>query len=180
MKPHGNSKLKTLAPERQEQLAAWLAMGTIEQARNRIWLEWGIRTSTAAISEFGSWYALRQAFTQAESFAEQFALKLVESPNFASQAELVGTASQIAFEAMALAAQDPKTFVALKRARQEDQRLRQEAAALDLAREKFEFDASAAALKEVDALKAIKADGGLDDQAKLNAVRQRLFGVTPK
>lgn len=60
----------------------------------------------------------------------------------------------------------------------QDMELKREQIAL--ARDKFEFDAAAAALKELPALRAIAQDNGLDDGAKLQAVRQRLFGDLPK
>lgn len=46
--------------------------------------------------------------------------------------------------------------------------------------EKFQFDAARAALKCLPALKAIAADKGLDEPARLDAARKQLFGVTPR
>ncbi len=50
---------------------------------------------------------------------------------------------------------------------------------LALARNKFEFDAAKAALSHLAELREIQRDGKLDDDAKLLAVRKRLFGEVP-
>jgi hypothetical protein len=47
---------------------------------------------------------------------------------------------------------------------------------LQLKRDKFEFDAAAAALKQLPALRQIAADKSLNEQDRLAAVRRRLFG----
>ncbi len=49
-------------------------------------------------------------------------------------------------------------------------------AALRLAREKFEFDAAKRAMQQAGMIKAIQADGALDEDAKILKVRQALFG----
>ena len=48
------------------------------------------------------------------------------------------------------------------------------------AREKFEFDATRAALKKLDSLKAIKTNSKLSEDEKLEQARLELFGVAPK
>ena len=47
---------------------------------------------------------------------------------------------------------------------------------LKLARDKFQFDGARSALREADWLKEIQANTALDDEAKLQAVRLKLFG----
>ncbi len=47
---------------------------------------------------------------------------------------------------------------------------------LKLARDKFRFDGARSALREADWLKEIQANTALDDEAKLQAVRLKLFG----
>jgi DNA-binding phage protein len=56
-------------------------------------------------------------------------------------------------------------------------RLKEEELKLDL--DKFQFSASREAMAHLDELRAIRNDKNLDDEGKLLAVRQRLFGVTP-
>ena len=48
--------------------------------------------------------------------------------------------------------------------------------ALQLAREKFEFDAAKAALKNAEQIKGIFQDNTLDTDAKILATRKALFG----
>src|SRR5260370_22415925 len=52
-------------------------------------------------------------------------------------------------------------------------------AQLKLARDKFQFDGARSALREADWLKEIHANTALDDEAKLQAVRLKLFGPSP-
>jgi hypothetical protein len=52
--------------------------------------------------------------------------------------------------------------------------------ALKLARDKFEFDAAKKAIEKTSRIKEIMADGSLDDDAKILAVRQELFGEVPQ
>jgi hypothetical protein len=65
----------------------------------------------------------------------------------------------------------------LKLAQQAEARAQEE---FKLAREKFEFDASKAALAHVPKLKAIASNKNLSEADKVNATRQLLFGVLPK
>jgi hypothetical protein len=51
---------------------------------------------------------------------------------------------------------------------------------LQLDREKFQFDAVEAAMSHVDFIKATKANPKLSQAEKINAIRQRLFGVLPE
>ena len=48
--------------------------------------------------------------------------------------------------------------------------------ALRLSRDKFEFDASKAALSQLELLRGVAADASLDEDAKIAAVRRALFG----
>lgn len=51
--------------------------------------------------------------------------------------------------------------------------------ALELDRDKFEFSAARSALEHLEDLRSIQADASLDSDAKLEAVRRRLFGAAP-
>ncbi len=65
----------------------------------------------------------------------------------------------------------------LELARQGEERMQQQ---LVLERDKFQFDATKAALSKLDALKRIKTDSKLTEEEKLEQARLELFGVTPK
>ena len=74
--------------------------------------------------------------------------------------------------ALALAAQQTKQIeLELKTAAQQTKE-----EALQLAREKFEFDAAKAALKNAEQIKGIFQDNTLDTDAKILATRKALFG----
>jgi hypothetical protein len=61
-----------------------------------------------------------------------------------------------------------------------DKRVNQQGKALELATKKFQFNAAAAALKHLPALRKIAADKSLDDQARVDAARRALFGQLPE
>jgi hypothetical protein len=86
---------------------------------------------------------------------------------------------QAAFEQALRPGADPRTVKSLFSLvlKAKDQVLA--AAKVQLEREKFEFDAAKAALAKLPELKSIQDDRGLDEDAKLLAVRERLFGVVP-
>jgi glycine/D-amino acid oxidase-like deaminating enzyme len=59
-----------------------------------------------------------------------------------------------------------------------DRDLKQQQVGLD--RDKFQFDATKAALAKLDSLKAIKGNSKLSEEQKLEQARLELFGVAPK
>lgn len=110
-----DSKLKTLPEERQDQIAEWCraaktetCAGGIAYALEQLASD-GIKVSRRAVSEFFSWYRLREDFSGAESFATSVenALKK-EFPD--ATPEKLAAAGQLAFTAMATRQHDPEEF----------------------------------------------------------------------
>ena len=170
-KPRSDSRLKTLLPSRQEQIADYASSHSLEETKT--WLgEDGVRTSTAALSEFLSWWALKQQLSRNETTVESVLEQLKRSRPDLTEEDLFA-AGQSFFSALAIEQRDAKTW-------KRTQDLKFKAQVLKFEREKFEFNAARAALEALDGLKAIRDDKGLDADGKINAARAQLFGLTPE
>lgn len=191
-KPRADSTLKTLSEERQATIAAHLAEHTLVETCK--WLaDDGLKTSLRALSEFLCWWRLRSQLQRngqtVETLLAEF--KAAKPDSTPEQVQQVG---QAFFSALALAEQDPKAWfltqqlefkrqaaeldaAKLALARDAEARAREE---FTLARDKFQFDATKAALAKLDSLKAIKAKSNLSEDQKLEQARLELFGSAPK
>jgi hypothetical protein len=170
-KPRRDSVLKTLPEERQEQIMARLK--SEGYAETVAWLKAdGLRTSVTALSEFYSWWNLRQQLSRNQSTVQTLLSNLHRfDPSYTpGQIQELG---QAFFTALALEQQDPKAWAMTQRVGLDREQLQ-------LQRDRFEFDAAKACLEKLPELKQIAADRSLNEDAKLEAVRQRLFGVAPK
>jgi hypothetical protein len=116
-KPRSDSKLKLLPEERQAQIIEWIntpksesCIGGLQHAREQLAAD-GITTGLTALSEFYSWWGLRQLFSDAETFAEEQTELMKEfNPADTDRAEAFG---DYCFLQRAMKEQDPKAFVAL-------------------------------------------------------------------
>jgi len=71
-KPRPNSPLKTQTEDRQREIIDYMLKHTLMETR--AWLqEDGLNTSTAALSQFWSWWHLRQGFEELEADTQNFA-----------------------------------------------------------------------------------------------------------
>lgn len=170
-KPRADSALKTLPPDRQTAVAEYLRDHTL--AETRAWLAAdGLKTSITALSEFLSWFTL-QAQLQANASTIDTVMTELAAKNPDWTPEQIQTAGQSFFTALALQQQDPKGWhltqqIALKREQ------------LSLDKNKFEFDATRAAMAKLPELKAIATNKALSDDEKLEQARLALFGSAPK
>jgi hypothetical protein len=181
-KPRSDSVLDALPTEQQAALCDWL-LGGMPYAKARALLskEFGAVTSSAALSRFYSSVctaALLARRQRAVSTAEEVAAEAAKTPG-KFDAATIDAIKQKAFE-MSISPQskpgDVQTFFNLVlRARDQDLDAKQ----LQLNLDKFQFDAAKACLAHLPALREIAKDPGMDDAAKLQAVRKRLFGETP-
>lgn len=181
-KPRSDSKLLNLPEDRQAQLAEWLLSGIpYHKAKELVEKEFNIATSLAALSAFWDDVctpALLARRQQAVTTADEIAGEARKNPGTFDEA----TIDAIRQKAFALsvspqaAAKDVKSiFMLLLKSR--DQELHADQLRLD--RERFEFDAARAALAALPDLRSIAGNRSLDDGAKLNAIRKRLFGAAP-
>jgi len=169
-KPRADSVLKTLPPERQAQIADYARDHSLKDTRAWLALD-SLTTSEASLSEWLSWHSLQRQLRRNESTVGTLLEKLqVSRPDWtAAQIQSVG---QSFFTALALEQQDPKQWLMIQQTS-----LKRDQLALD--KNKFEFDATRAALAKLPQLKAISANSKLTEDQKLEQARLELFGVTP-
>lgn len=137
-----------------------------------------ISVSERTIDEFYSWWGLRIAYENAANHAaEQKTLMLKFDPQDAERAEKFG---DFCFLQEAIAAKDPKTYVALGFLREGRKKLELKREDLQLQRARFEFNAAKAALKHLRELREIQGNRSMNEEAKIEAVRLRLFGKAPE
>lgn len=169
-KPNSNAKLKTLPEERQDAIAEYALDHSLTDTVK--WLrEDGLQTSSAALSEFLSWYRLREQLTHNESTVKEMLEELKASSPDISQEQL-DQAGQLFFSALAIEQQDSLTWKRVK-----DSQLR--TGLLKLNRDKFEFDAAKACLAMLPELKAIAVNKSLSETQKVENIRLKLFGKVP-
>ncbi|WP_009960353.1 hypothetical protein [Verrucomicrobium spinosum] len=115
-KHRGDSNLKTLPEDQQEEIIARLEAKGGTQKKVAEWLaaEWDVQTSQAALSEFYSWFQMRRRFRSTESVTQDFQQMLQES-DMAMSAEQISALGNLMFLAQATKDNDPKTFVAMAR-----------------------------------------------------------------
>ncbi len=182
MKARGDSKLKVLPPARQAELFDHIEAHTLHQTK--AWLaEDGLNTSIAAISEFREWYQIRRDYSRMEEDALTLAGVLKnQMPELAP--EKLQAYGEALFNIMAVKKLDPKLYLDMQTAKHNaemdhkkfDQRERE----LQLQKDKFEFNAARACLTHLPSLRTIAADTSLDQNAKLQAIRAKLFGQLPE
>ncbi len=170
-KPRKDSVLKTLPEERREQIMEFLENHGYAEAV--AWLQAdGLRTSITSLKEFYSWSQLNAQYSRNESTVSTLLDKVTQrNPSYTS--DQIQELGQAFFTALALEQQDPKAWAITQRVGLEKEQLH-------LARQRFEFDAAKACLEKLPELKEIAANRGLNEDAKLQAVRERLFGTAPK
>jgi len=170
-KPRADSKLKTLPPPRQADIFARLALPAKEGGgylRTQAWLlDEGIEVSLGELSEFYSWHCLEQQMSRNERTVERLLKRFKQMKPPASSAE-VQAVGQAFFSALALEQQNPRVWALT-------QQLGLKREQLDLARQKFEFDAARECLKRLPELKAISAKPSLSPEEKARAIQQILF-----
>ena len=93
--------------------------------------------------------------------------------------EILFQTAQAVFEADVVRDRDIKTHIALRRVRQNERLLKQRDRNLEWRRHQFEFNAVRAVMEHLAEIKKIDADRTLPDRAKIDAVRQCLFGAPP-
>jgi hypothetical protein len=169
MKPRSDSKLKTLPTEVQAKVYALLAKVSYQKAVGLIAKEHGIATSVGALSAFYSWYPLSRRIEQSRSFADELKKTLASNSQLDLNAEKLSQVAQAAFEIQAVQEQDTGLFVSLRKLRQKDLDLAQQAQNTNLRLKQYEDKMSAMRAN----LEKAKSKGGLD-QSTLELIEQQL------
>lgn len=168
MKPRSDSKLKLLAPDRQEQIVAWSRTpkteehpGGLAYAREQLAAD-GMKVSLSTLSEFVSWWELQQRFSSASSRASQVA-ELLAKRNPDMTPDSVRELAQALFTVEALDARDADTFVKLESLRLSQDSARTRA---DLEREKLVISRQRLVLSKAWVQLQRIAEQGLTDENK--------------
>jgi len=138
-KPRANSPLRTLPEERQAAIIERLKTGSRDEVRK--WLaEDGFKTSTGALSEFWSWWHLRQQFQQNQSDVDTLLENLRKQEPALSEEKLFAYGQQV-FSVLAMKNEDAKDWARIQMLRLNDQRTALEARRIAILEKKAEqFD----------------------------------------
>jgi hypothetical protein len=181
-KPRPDSKLLNLPEELQSKIAHLMLNGTpyhllVEMLKR----DFQIETSRAALSNFWNSVASPMLMAQrhrAVTTADEIAAEATRRPG-QFDAATIDALKQKAFELSINPGANPgdvkNLFMLVLKAR--DQDLQKQELAFN--RQRFEFDAAKAALAQLPALRQIAGDRSLDSDARLLAVRKKLFGDAP-
>lgn len=182
-KPRSDAKLLNLPEEQQAQLCDWLLSGLpYHQAKAMLLDQFKVETSLAALHNFYDSVCAaeliarrRRAVTTAEEIAGEAAKKPGQF-----DAATIDALKQKSFELSISRRADPRDvkslFMLVLKARDQDLAERN----IDLAREKFEFDAAKAALEVLPELRRISDDRSISEGDKLTQARLALFGDLPE
>lgn len=183
-KTRSDAVLKNLPPDQYEALVDWLLAGAPYRViRQRLRDEFDVEIrSDSALSEFWSSEcsaALVARRKRACDLADDVASAAEATPGRFDSAT-IDALKQKAFELAIAPQSDPRDvknlFTLVLKARSQDLDEQQ----IALARDRFEFDAAKAALAALEDLRQIAGDRSLDESARVDAVRRRLFGVIPE
>lgn len=184
-KKRADSVLDKLPPNQRATLEGWLFTDNLSytDAVKKLWEDFNVRVAPSSLSSF--WQECSQRRMLSEIATSSQDAHLVVDAIKANAGEMSKATSaliaRIAFEESRKGGgkMNREMIVDLTRLAMKERELAIKEAELSLAREKFEFDAAKAALKELPALRKIASDNSLNDQDKLTQVRLRLFGSAP-
>jgi hypothetical protein len=176
--------LLNLPEEQQAQLAEWM-LGGMPPHKCKEMLEKEFGVSFRSLSVFKPFYeaVVEPAVIARRARAVQGAARVAESLEKAPGKfgdVIKNQVQQRAFEMLInpnCSAEELMFVVGLAQ-KAKDQELKE--AQLGLARDRFEFDASKRAMEEAAKIKTIAADGALNSDQKIAAVRKVLFGISPQ
>jgi hypothetical protein len=167
-KPRSDSRLKTLPPARQEQIADYASSHSLQDTR--AWLSSdGLKTSVAALSEFLSWWSLKQQLSRNEQTVEQVLEQLKRTRPDLTEEELF-SAGQSFFSALAIEQRDAKTWK-----RTQDLRLKRQA--MELEEQKFQRETVGMFIDWAKDQQAVAmATSNLSHSDKIERLGQLMFG----
>jgi hypothetical protein len=168
--PRPDAKLKRLPPERQAAIWELASLPGVSQAQTLKWLrDDGVETSAGALSEFLSWYSLRQQLQQNESTVKTLLEDLKRNDPGLSAAQLE-SAGQMFFSALAIEQKDSLTWKRIQ-----DTKLK--LGVLQLSQEKFRVQTCELFLKWfADKKAAAIASSNLSQSDKIEKLGQAMFG----
>ncbi len=183
MKTRSDSIIDGLPQNQKDAVEVWLFEENLsfKEVSERLWQDFSVRCGSSSVERYHNRRAPERALDKiAESAGKANAVvaKFRENPSETYEAvlKLVG---QIAFEAALKKDSDPEVlfnFTKLLIAARDREIKREQ---LELDRERFEFKASEACLRHLPSLREIVGNKTLNQDAKIDAIRRKLFGVLP-
>lgn len=181
-KPKSNAKLLNLPEEQQAKLADWLLGGMpYHEARVLTQKEFGVSASNSVFSDFFQQVCAphllarrRDLGSTAQARAEE--AKLNPGEFDAATMDALRQKAYALAEAPNANPKDVKAVMTLL-LKAQDLGLKKDQLALD--KDRFQFDAAKACLKQLPGLRKIAADNSLNETDKLTEARQLLFGELP-
>lgn len=180
MKPRSDSKLKGLPPARQEQIVEWATtpksetcVGGLAFAREQLAKD-GLKVSVRALSEFLSWWRLRERYSSAEERAQQLQ-ELLQGKSEALSPEQIRKLGHALFTMEAVEAGDAKTFVGLEQLRL-DQVNSETKASIEERKLQLAERRVKVAERKLESLKGILTDGTLSAEERERRMKQQ-FGI---
>lgn len=179
-KPRPESPLKSLPPDRQRDIIDHMRENKLVDTC--AWLRAdGIRTSKSALSEFWSWWHLRQQFSEWEEDSQTMLELLKQEMPAISEEQLAGYGNAF-FQMRAIKEADPKTYIALMSARHRAQmdartlELREQE--LQLSQRKFQRETAELFLKWAEDRRALELASApdLSHEQKVEQLGTLLFG----
>ncbi len=172
-KPRSDAKLKTLPEERQAVIAALLATKSLEEVRAELFKD-GLRTSVGALSEFFTWYRLRETMRRREERVTGLLDELRHARPELDEEQL-WQLGQSVFSSMAIAEEDTAAWVrtqslaverraATHRARMKERELELRSRTVKVAEDKLAL-LQAQMDRVRDAVLEAKTSGGLTPEA---------------
>jgi hypothetical protein len=175
-KPRADSVLATLPEERQDAIAELCRTKTLDEVVQELKAD-GVRTSRSRLSVWLSSWSLKQAFRHAENSTDEFQKFLEQKWPQLDPAELDHRAS-LFFQAEAMKAGDPETYLAFASARQKAKmdaaKLEQKERSLQLDERKLRLLEKRAA--QAEAAEKVVGDAQLTPEQKQQKMRQ-IFGM---
>lgn len=185
-KPKSNSILDKLAPNQLAQLEDWLFVEKIsyKDAAARLLADCDCSCAPSSLSAWYQRTAQRRMLDRiaASRSTQNEVLEKFKANPADTYAALLDMAGQIAFDKAFQSEKelDAETIFNFTKLVMSGRKQAMDQQALDLARDKFQFDAAKACLAKIDSIKSIRANATLDQNAKIEQIRLQLFGVAPK
>lgn len=125
-KPRSDARLKTLPEDRQAEIASLLATKSLLEVRKEL-LKDGLSTSVGALSEFFSWWRVRESLRRRETRVAGLLENLKENATEAIPEDKLWEMGQSLFGAMAIAEEDGREWFRTQRLSLARRKLRLEA-----------------------------------------------------
>jgi hypothetical protein len=179
----GKSPLDKLPQNQQDALEAWLFEEKLDYKKciERLRLDFDVKTTDSSVSRFYKRVkgrrildGIEESVAMAKAVEEKY-----QQENGSFYKPLLERVGQTAFDKSVSGEDDPETiynYTKLLISAQKEKSRREQIA---LQRERFQFDAAKACLKKLPELKEVAASNGLNQDEKIKAVREILFGAAP-